>query len=243
MCPRDSAPLERVSLLLDPDSAREVAERALAETKRFLANSDDWVDNLEQSLRLLRLAIRVRDFEGGKSLVRLVLTRIERHTGDEVPGTLTYAGEALRGRRARADVRAYVVSRLVEAICSVLRPADFPRFAQRLWPSGSGNKGWPTPRQFNRYTRLLAASDLRTFDREDDRFGRNTYEDARADISVGRDDREPIGQVAQDQGICGLSAPMKTIHGEFRRLDCSCVPDRRRIQISRRGLSGTRSLH
>ena len=187
--------LERVSLLLDPDSAREVAERALAETKRFLANSDDWVDNLEQSLRLLRLAIRVRDFEGGKSLVRLVLTRIERHTGDEVPGTLTYAGEALRGPRARADVRAYVVSRLVEAICSVLRPADFPRFAQRLWPSGSGNKGWPTPRQFNRYTRLLAASDLRTFDREDDRFGRNTYEDARADISVGRDDRDLLDRL------------------------------------------------
>ena len=55
--------LERVSILVDSESASQMASRALDETIRFLRGEDDWVGNLEVALRMFRIGIRTRDWD------------------------------------------------------------------------------------------------------------------------------------------------------------------------------------
>ena len=69
--------LERVSSLIDHDQAREMVRRSLERIGRVLDTDDNWVDDLDVSFRLLKLAISTGDWGslGGGRRRRRICTR------------------------------------------------------------------------------------------------------------------------------------------------------------------------
>ena len=61
--------LERVSILVDEESARQLARSILDEATLFLTGNENWVDSLDAAFRMLRLGIRMRDRKGTNALM------------------------------------------------------------------------------------------------------------------------------------------------------------------------------
>ena len=166
--------LERASVLLDKKSAGAVAKRALDEAHRFFSGDHNWVENLEVALRLLRLGIHTGDWEDTEDLSRymdglwLDTERLRTATGP-----LFHGEREITRDSSWVWLRNYLHARRLEAICSVM-PADAPTKAPEWLVGGIPHRTrrvqW---RGIIRRARLLSAADLRTYDREDDAFGRN----------------------------------------------------------------------
>lgn len=164
--------LERVSSLIGHDEARKLVRDSLERVGRVLAGEDDWVADLDVSLRLLKLAICTGDWESATEL---------RERMDVVWGTtealkamttrLYYRGLEISPRRAApwTSLRNYLHERRLEAISSALPIGMDAEAIKNRIPNGLL---WRTKRIGARALRQraeqLASADLRSRDREDD---------------------------------------------------------------------------
>ena len=184
--------LERVSVLVDERSARELAERALGETVRFLEGDEDWVKNLDVVLRMLRIGIRAGD--------ALHVGRLLRYMDDswrnteqlrQIVGRLFVGGREIQRAGAFVWLRNFLHAKRTEAICSAVRPWRDARSLVQALPEGvadgTGTVGW---RALIGRARLFAAADVRMFDREDDAFGSTPYDHTPGSEEFGNDDME-----------------------------------------------------
>lgn len=182
--------LERVSILVDEESARQLARRVIDEATVFFRGDEDWVGNLDVAFRMLRLGLRMRDRQGTDDLMRymdrlwLDLERLRSSAG-----RLFHRDREILQRGALVWLRNYLHERRLEALCSVLRPVGHSSGLPQRLRAGvierTKTVGW---RGLVRRARLLAAADLRTFDREDDAVGENPYEASRQRTELGTDD-------------------------------------------------------
>lgn len=166
--------LERASRLLDREQARGLVRRTLETVGRILDAEGSWVDDLDVTLRLLRLAIAAGDWQSARELN----DRMDRTWGSidalrSASPALFYRDQAIES----ADTSAwswlcrYLHARRSEAIASVL-PSNVDATVIREWlPEGlvSGTLRL-APQELQRQAELLATSDLRARDREDDRL-------------------------------------------------------------------------
>jgi hypothetical protein len=164
--------LERVSSLIGHEEARNLVRSCLERVGRVLDTEDDWVADLDVSLRLLKLAISTGDWTSAKEL---------RERMDRVWGTtdaLRASTTALyyRGREINPGkldpwiwMRNYLHERRLEAISSALPIGMVATQIESRIPGGLVVKtkriGATTLR---RRAEQLAAADLRSRDREDD---------------------------------------------------------------------------
>lgn len=167
--------LERISQLLDGSEARGQIAATIQDVLRGLDSEGSWFENVDLVHRLLRLALSVREETSARELI----ARTDALWGsiDELRasvGELFYRDKPIRGWRSWVWLRNYLherrVAAVVDSVPSDSTPADLSDFV------GSGLRCRTTrvgPRALIRRSRLLAASDLRMRDREDDRFLRN----------------------------------------------------------------------
>ena len=164
--------LERASVLVGADDARELVRKTLERVGRILNAEEDWVANLEAALRLLRLAISTDDWESCRELN----DRMERVFGSvdslkEHLGSLRYRGRVVPAGKTRPWVwlRNYLHGRRLEACASAVR-LDVEAAAIEAWlPNGltDGTRGIKGV-ALRRRAQELALADLRALDREDD---------------------------------------------------------------------------
>lgn len=165
--------LERATVLLEPEEAQRMVRATLERVGRVLDSEDDWVENLDAELRLLRLAIGNKDWDSARDLN----TRFENVFGtvDAVKscvGTLRYCGETIDpARRAPWTwLRNYLHARRLESVASALPSSISPEDIAMWAPSGLKIRAATVGAvALRRRAKELAAADLRTFDREDDR--------------------------------------------------------------------------
>lgn len=164
--------LERVSSLIGHEEARELVRNCLERVGRVLDAEDNWVADLDVSLRLLKLAISTGDWASAAEL---------RERMDRVWGTVDKIREATTQLyyRNRALVpgkigpwtwlRNYLHERRLEAIISVLPIGLNAAQIESRIPRGlflrTKRVGATTLR---RRAEQLASADLRSRDREDD---------------------------------------------------------------------------
>lgn len=166
--------LERVSSLIGYEEGRKLVRGSLDRIGRVLDAEDNWVADLDVSLRLLRLAISTGDWTSATEL---------RERMDRVWGTVDALRVATtklyyRGRELKAGkkgpwtwLRNYLHERRLEAISSALPIGmDAEQIESRI-PKGllvrTTLVGATTLR---RRAEQLASADLRSRDREDDSF-------------------------------------------------------------------------
>lgn len=183
--------LERVSVLVGGEHSRRLMRSTLEDVLRFLEGDRDWVDNLEASLRILRLWISTGQWDNAKRLIDYmdgISSDVERLR--ESIDKLVHRGRKITRASAWIWLRNYLHARRTEAICSVVQQSrstdEFPDW----WRSEGVRERtrmirWRT---FIQRARWLAAADLRSFDREDDAFGRNAYDTKPSDAHFGHDD-------------------------------------------------------
>jgi hypothetical protein len=164
--------LERVSSLIDHEQAREMVRRSLERVGRVLDAEDNWVDDLDVSLRLLKLAIGTGDWTSATELRE----RMDRVWGTvdalrSTTVTLYYRDREIDPRKAPpwTWLRNYLHERRLEAVSSALPIGmDAEQIASRI-PKGllvkTKRVGATTLR---RRAEQLASADLRSRDREDD---------------------------------------------------------------------------
>lgn len=164
--------LERVSSLIDHDQARDIVRRSLERVGRVLDAEDNWVDDLDVSLRLLKLAICTGDWASATEL---------RERMDSVWGTIdalrrTTTSLYYRDRElppAKSSpwtwLRNYLHARRLEAVSSALPIGMNAQQIESRIPKGllvqTKRVGATTLR---RRAELLSSADLRSRDREDD---------------------------------------------------------------------------
>jgi predicted amidohydrolase len=167
--------LDRISHLVSRSDARRQVRQTLETVVRVLDGNDNWVENLDLVLRLLRLAVSTNDSESSGEIVALT----ERMWGtlDRLKATATklyHRDREIDSPRAWIWLRNYLHERRLEAICNSL-PPDVMRSTVGAWLTKGvtcyTDKIGLTALK-NR-ARLLAASDLRARDREDDAFALN----------------------------------------------------------------------
>ncbi len=164
--------LERVSSLIDHDEARILVRDSLERVGRVLDTEDNWVADLDVSLRLLKLAISTGDWESAQEL----LGRMDRVWGTD---------EALRASTTRLYyrdheldsskkppwtwLRNYLHERRIEAISSALPiGTDAAQIAMKF-PGGLRVRTKEVKATgLRRRAEQLAFADLRARDREDD---------------------------------------------------------------------------
>ena len=164
--------LERVSSLIDHDEARKMVRRSLERVGRVLDAEDNWVDDLDVSLRLLKLAISTGDWDSATEL-RERMDRVWA-TVDTLRSRTTklyYRGHEINpGRRSPWTwLRNYLHERRLEAIISALPIGmDAEQIASRF-PGGLRIRTREVKAtMLRRRAEQLASADLRSRDREDD---------------------------------------------------------------------------
>lgn len=164
--------LERVSSLIDNDEARDLVRRSLERVGRVLDAEDNWVGDLDVTIRLLKLAISTKDWSSATELRK----RMDRVWGTVVDlrtatTKLYYRGLEIDSRKTApwTWLRNYLHERRCEAVCSVLPIGMNARQIANRIPGGlrvrTRRVGATTLR---RRAELLAQADLRSRDREDD---------------------------------------------------------------------------
>lgn len=164
--------LERVSSLIDHEEARKLVRDSLERVGRVLDAEDNWVADLDVSLRLLKLAIGTGDWKSATELRE----RMDRVWGttDALKSTtakLYYRGQEISPGRAApwTSLRNYLHERRLEAITSALPIGMNADAIEDRIPKGLI---WQTKRvgatTLRRRAELLASADLRSRDREDD---------------------------------------------------------------------------
>jgi hypothetical protein len=164
--------LERVSSLIGHDEARKLVRDSLERVGRVLHAEDNWVADLDVSLRLLKLAISTGDWESAKEL----LGRMDHvwGTDDALRASTTrlyYRDREIKpGKKAPWTwLRNYLHERRVEAISSALPIGmDAAQIATRF-PGGLRVRTKEVKATvLRRRAEQLASADLRARDREDD---------------------------------------------------------------------------
>lgn len=164
--------LERVSSLVDHDQARDLVRRSLERVGRVLDAEDNWVNDLDVSLRLLRLAISTGDWKSATELIE----RMDRVWGSvdslrSAAVTLFYRDREIDAHKTSpwTWLRNYLHARRVETIASSLPIGmDAAQIESRL-PGGVLHRTSRVGATALRHrAELLAQSDLRSRDREED---------------------------------------------------------------------------
>lgn len=164
--------LERVSSLIGHDEARKLVRDSLERVGRVLDAEDNWVSDLDVSLRLLKLAISTGDWESAKEL----LARMDRVWGTVEKLQATTTRLYYRDREIKAGKKApwtwlrnYLHERRIEAISSALPIGmDAAQIATKF-PGGLMVRTKEVKATvLRRRAEQLASSDLRSRDREDD---------------------------------------------------------------------------
>lgn len=209
--------LERVSSLIDHDEARELVRGSLERVGRVLDAEDNWVADLDVSLRLLKLAISTGDWESATEL---------RERMDRVWGTvdalraattrLYYRGREIEGSKKApwTWLRNYLHERRLEAISSALPIGmDADQIESRISNGLVVRTKRVGATTLRRRAEQLALADLRSRDREDDALTSSHALDV---------DHEWLrAEVKEDDE---LSARLKTIDEFVKR--CSELGDR-----------------
>lgn len=174
--------LERVSILLDTEEARRLAERTLREITRFLSGDSDWVENLDLAFRLLGLGVACGDGIEARTLSVWMDSLWEDEAQlKKTIGALYHRDQLVTSTSAWTSLRDYLHLRRLETVCGAIRPtAEDPVTA---WIAEGGllvRTRTIGVRAVQQRARLMAAADLRARDREDDRF----------DAGVGR--QQPV---------------------------------------------------
>lgn len=164
--------LERVSSLIDHDHAREIVRRSLERIGRVLDTEDNWVDDLDVSLRLLKLAISTGDWTSATELRE----RMDRVWGTvdalrSATATLHYRGREIDPRRSSpwTWLRNYLHERRLEAVSSALPIGMREEQLESRFPGGLLVRTRPIGATALRHRAVrLASADLRSRDREDD---------------------------------------------------------------------------
>lgn len=164
--------LERVSSLIDHSEARAMVRRSLERVGRVLDSEDNWVDDLDVSLRLLKLAISTGDWTSATEL---------RKRMDRVWGTINalqssttklyYRGVEIAPRRKSAwkCLRNYLHERRLEAVSSALPIGmDAKQIDSRIPKGLLVRTSRVGSTKLRRHAELLALADLRSRDREED---------------------------------------------------------------------------
>lgn len=164
--------LERVSSLIGHEDASELVRGSLERVGRVLDAEDNWVEDLDVSLRLLKLAISTGDWKSAAEL-RERMDRVWA-TVDALRAATTklyYRGREIKpGKKGPWTwLRNYLHERRLEAISSTLPIGmDAEQIESRI-PKGlmvrTKRVGATTLR---RRAEQLASADLRSRDREDD---------------------------------------------------------------------------
>lgn len=164
--------LERVSSLIDYKEGGELVRSCLERVGRVLDAEDNWVDDLDVSMRLLKLAISTGDWKSATEL----RDRMDRVWGtvDVLRSTtaqLYYRGRELDPSKAApwTWLRNYLHERRLEAIASCLPIGmDAKQIATRF-PGGLRVRTKEVKAtMLRRRAEQLASADLRARDREDD---------------------------------------------------------------------------
>lgn len=164
--------LERVSSLIGHDEARKLVRDSLERVGRVLEAEDNWVADLDVSLRLLKLAISTGDWESAKEL----LGRMDRvwGTADKLQAAtsrLYYRDRAIQPSKKGpwTWLRNYLHERRIEAISSALPIGmDAAQIATKF-PGGLMVRTREVKATvLRRRAEQLASADLRSRDREDD---------------------------------------------------------------------------
>jgi hypothetical protein len=164
--------LERISSLVDHDQARNFIRQNLEQIGRVLKSEDNWVDNLDLSLRLLKLAISTGDWQSAEELndhMDLIWGNIDSLRAATT--SLYYRGREISPRVSRpwTVLRNYLHERRLEAVCSAL-PLDMEvgQIESRFRGGVVTRTTRIGPVALRRRAELLASADLRARDREDD---------------------------------------------------------------------------
>lgn len=164
--------LERVSSLIGHEEARKLVRDSLERIGRVLDAEDNWVADLDVSLRLLKLAISTGDWESSREL----LGRMDREWGTD--DTLRRSTTRLYYRDREINpgkkspwtwLRNYLHERRIEAISSALPIGmDAAQIATKF-PGGLRVRTKEVKATvLRRRAEQLASADLRSRDREDD---------------------------------------------------------------------------
>ena len=179
--------LERISVLIDRESAAQLVRRAIMETVGFLRDSNNWVENLEVAFRMLRLGVRTGDWHDVKELLTY-MDELWRDT-DRLRVTahsLFCGGKKIEKQSAILYMRNYLHARRIETICGTVLPTRAAELPDGLQNGVMEKTKMVTWRALVRRGRILAGADLRTFDREDDRFSQGEHRSQSEDF--GHDD-------------------------------------------------------
>lgn len=164
--------LERVSSLIDRREGRELVRGCLERVGRVLDAEDNWVDDLDVSMRLLKLAISTGDWKSATEL----RDRMDRVWGtvevlQSATAQLFYRGQEINAARSApwTWLRNYLHERRLEAIASCLPIGmDAKEIASRF-PGGLRVRTREVKATvLRRRAEQLASADLRSRDREDD---------------------------------------------------------------------------
>lgn len=164
--------LERVSSLIGHDEARNLVRGSLERVGRVLDAEDNWVADLDVSLRLLKLAISTGDWESAQEL----LGRMDRVWGTDEALRASTLCLHYRNREIKPGnkspwtwLRNYLHERRIEAISSALPIGmDAPQIATKF-PGGLRVRTKEVKATvLRRRAEQLASADLRARDREDD---------------------------------------------------------------------------
>lgn len=165
--------LERISSLVDGQEARAMVRNSLDQVARVLDAEDNWLEDLDVSLRLFKLAVVASDWKTAAEINQ----RMDAVWGSveslrEAASALYFLGQELpRGKRyGWTSLRDYLHERRAEAMAAVL-----PRMSKGLNDLEARFKGGLKYRArhmsmsvLKRRAAILAASDLRSRDREED---------------------------------------------------------------------------
>lgn len=164
--------LERVTSMINREEAKELVRGCLERVGRVLDSEDNWVDDLDVSLRLLKLAISTGDWDSAKEL-RDRMDRVWGTVDDlrATTGQLYYRGREINPNRESPWIwlRNYLHERRLEAICACLPIGmDAVEIASKF-PGGIKVRTKEVKgTTLRRRAEQLALADLRARDREDD---------------------------------------------------------------------------
>ena len=164
--------LERVSSLVDAKEATRLVRTNLEQVGRVLDAEGNWLDDLDVSLQLLRLALLARDWASAAELnkrmdsvwgsvetLRAAVSRLY-FRGEEIPSARLSSWRWLRN---------YLHELRLEAVASAIPVAAKKRQLVEFLPNGLLRRTWRmTAKSVQRRASELAASDLRSRDREED---------------------------------------------------------------------------
>lgn len=179
--------LERISALVNRREARTHVRATLDGVIRVLDSEDNWAENLDLLVRLLRLAVGTSDAESTTEL----LARMDALWGDvdalqRSTKKLFHRQREIHVPRAWVRLRNYLHERRHEALIDSLPPATPPsRLGDVLGTGLLVGTERVRASALLRRARLLAASDLRMRDREDDAFGPNARDSTSRDWMRG----------------------------------------------------------